>query len=147
MKVFREGILLHLDKQAVFCRLIQATGTLCVWRAAQADRAMIQQRREVSGSRMLCADKLWRLGGHDTYARIMIRHLGCDPSGNQSAAGCGRCLNGPGGKSRGATQPVAARCSFCLLEAFIYTVPFLFCSSELHISWNIASHSLNTNSK
>ena len=90
MKVFREGILLYLDKQAGICRLIQATGTLCVWRAAQADQAMIHQRREVMGSRMPCADKLWRLGGHDLYARIMIRRLGCDPSGNHSVAGCGR---------------------------------------------------------
>lgn len=43
--------------------------------------------KEAGGSRMLCADKLWRLGGHDPYSLIMIHHFGCDPSGNQSAAG------------------------------------------------------------
>ena len=43
------------------------------------------------GSRMLCADKLWRLGGHDPYSLIMIRRFGRDPSGSQSVAGCGKC--------------------------------------------------------
>lgn len=38
--IFREGILLYLDKQAFFASYI-ATGTLRVWRAAQANRATI----------------------------------------------------------------------------------------------------------
>ena len=38
--VFQEGILLHLDKQAC-CASYSAAGTLRVWRAAQADQAMI----------------------------------------------------------------------------------------------------------
>ena len=85
--VFQEGILLHLDKQA--CR---ASYQLRVWRAAQADRAMILNREgRTGGSRMLCADKLWRLGGHDPYSLIMIRRFGRDPSGSYSVAGCGKC--------------------------------------------------------
>lgn len=88
---FREGILLHLDKQAFFASDI-ATGTLRVWRAAQVDRATIPiSERRLWESRMPCADKPWRFGGHDLYARIMIRHFGRGPSGNQSAAGCGKC--------------------------------------------------------
>ena len=43
------------------------------------------------GSRMLCADELWRLGGHDPYSLIMIRRFGRDPSGSYSVAGCGKC--------------------------------------------------------
>ena len=50
-----------------------------------------EQRREDRGSRMLCADKLWRLGGHDPYSLIMIRRFGRDPSGSHSVAGCGKC--------------------------------------------------------
>ena len=41
--------------------------------------------KEAGGSGMLCADKLW------PYSLIMIHHFGCDPSGNQSAAGYGKC--------------------------------------------------------
>ena len=52
---------------------------------------MIRTNRRIGESRMLCADKLWRLGGHDPYSRIMIRHFGRDPSGIQSVAGCGKC--------------------------------------------------------
>ena len=87
----REGVLMHLDKQAN--GLIAPTGTsLRIWRAAWADWAMIPYwERRIGESRMLCADKLWRLGGHDPYSRIMIRHFGRDPSGIQSVAGCGKC--------------------------------------------------------
>ena len=86
--VFQEGILLHLDKQA-YCASYSAAGTLRVWRAAQADQAMIPHREgRTRGSRMLCADELWRLGGHDPYSLIMIRRY---PSGSYSVAGCGKC--------------------------------------------------------
>ena len=89
--VFQEGILLHLDKQAC-CASYSAAGTLRVWRAAQADQAMIPHREgRTRGSRMLCADELWRLGGHDPYSLIMIRRFGRDPSGSYSVAGCGKC--------------------------------------------------------
>ena len=57
--------------------------------------------KEAGGSRMLCADKLWRLGGHDPYSLIMIHHFGCDPSGNQSAA-----RNGDGNAKHWGENPV-----------------------------------------
>lgn len=89
--VLQEGILLHLDKQA-YCASYSAAGTLRVWRAAQADQAMIPHREgRTRGSRMLCADELWRLGGHDPYSLIMIRRFDRDPSGSDSVAGCGKC--------------------------------------------------------
>ena len=89
--VFQEGILLHLDKQA-YCASYSVAGTLRVWRAAQADQAMIPHGEgRTRGSRMLCADELWRLGGHDPYSLIMIRRFGRDPSGSYSVAGCGKC--------------------------------------------------------
>ena len=46
--VFQEGILMHLDKQAC-CASYSATGTFRVWRAAQADRAMIPQGERRDG--------------------------------------------------------------------------------------------------
>lgn len=58
---------------------------------------------------MLCADKLWRLGGHDPYSLIMIRRFGRDPGGSHSVAGCGKC-QWLGSKSRGAALPAATRC-------------------------------------
>ena len=75
-----------------YCASYSAAGTLRVWRAAQADQAMIPHREgRTRGSRMLCADELWRLGGHDPYSLIMIRRFGRDPSGSYSVAGCGKC--------------------------------------------------------
>ena len=104
--VFQEGILLHLDKQA-YCASYSAAGTLRVWRAAQADQAMIPHREgRTRGSRMLCADELWRLGGHDPYSLIMIRRIRAVVIPSQ-VAGSARSS---GSKSRGAAQPAAARC-------------------------------------
>lgn len=51
--VFQEGILLHLDKQA-YCASYSAAGTLRVWRAAQADRAMIPNREGRTGGAGCC---------------------------------------------------------------------------------------------
>lgn len=50
---FREGILMHLDKQAC-CASYSATGTFRVWRAAQADRAMIPQGERRDGGAGCC---------------------------------------------------------------------------------------------
>ena len=51
--VFQEGILLHLDKQA-YCASYSAAGTLRVWRAAQADQAMIHIGKGGQGGAGCC---------------------------------------------------------------------------------------------
>ena len=91
-----------------------------------------EQRREDRGSRMLCADKLWRLGGHDPYSLIMIRRFGRDPGGSHSVAGCGKC-QWLGSKSRGAALPAATRCfSFNFTKTTvskIWSMPWHHCIS------------------
>lgn len=44
----------------------------------------------------------------------MIHHPGYGPSGSQPAAGCRGCRKSRGGKSCGAVQPAAARCSLLI---------------------------------
>lgn len=88
--VFQEGILLHLEKRRAAPH-ISSGYVACMESRTSRPGHDPEQRREDRGSRMLCADKLWRLGGHDPYSLIMIRRFGRDPSGSQSVAGCGKC--------------------------------------------------------